>query len=73
MVSCSCDFYSLCSLPIALSLHDKDLRVVDKTVGYGSGHSGAVKDVSPLCEWQIGRYDGGLLLMSGADDLEKQI
>jgi len=46
------------SLSITCSFQDNDFRVIDETVRDGSGHSGALKDLSPISKGQIRRYDG---------------
>ena len=43
-------FYILCFSSIAGSSEDKDLRVVDETVGNRCGHSGRVEHLSPFSE-----------------------
>ncbi len=58
-------------LSIAWSLHDKDFRVVNQTVGDRCSYSGAIKYFSPLGKRPIGRYDGGPFLVPYTDNLEE--
>jgi hypothetical protein len=64
-----CNFFS--PLSITFSLHDEDLRVVNKTVGNSCGYSCSVKNCPPFCERQVGRNDSRFFFMPGADDLEE--
>ena len=58
---------------IAGSLHDDDFRVVDKPIGDGRGHGGAVEDFSPVSERKVRSYDRRFFFVPGADDLEEEI
>ena len=46
---------------------------MDEPVGDGGGHCGGVEDIPPVCERQIGRQDGRLLVVPLADDLEEEV
>jgi hypothetical protein len=68
-----CFYSALLFIPLSItgSLLDKDLRAVEEAVGDRCGHSGVVKYFSPLGKRSIGRYDGRLSFMPGANDLEE--
>ena len=64
-------FVLSCPLSITFSLHDKDFRVVNESVGNRCGHRGTVKNLSPFSKGQVCRYDCRLPLMPCTDNLEK--
>ncbi len=59
---------------IALSLHIKDLGLIDESVDDGVGNGIVRKDLIELPERDVGGCNGPQLrVMSGADHLEKQV
>ena len=60
-------------LSITGSFQDKDMRVVNQTVGDRCGHGGAVKYLAPVGKRQVGRDNRRFDLVPLADYLEEQI
>ena len=58
-------------LSIAGAFQNKDMRVVDKTVGDRCGHRGAINYFFPISKRQIRSNNRWFYLMPVADDMEE--